>query len=112
MTNEQLAVLLEGISEQLKSVYKKIDESLPDSAERKMAARWIGEGHPPPMGYFLAKKDDPDWEKKPTGPAFCLFPLQEEIEKIDKDIRCLLNKEDQPYDWLRGAFIGDLINER
>jgi len=96
MTNEQLAILLEGYAEKLKSIYSEIDKSLPESAEREMRVEWIGEGHSPPLGYFFAKTDDPNWKKTPTGYAFCLNPLREEIERICIDIRCLFNREEQP----------------
>ena len=90
MTNEQLAVLLNGYAERLRTAIQEADDALGDSVEREVEWKYIGEvslfGCVP---LFSNPANSPkDWEAG-EGPALALDPLLELAEDMEADVESL-----------------------
>ena len=90
MTNEQLAVLLNGYAERLRAAISEADDALGEGVEREVAWKYIGKvssfgGEP----LFSCPANSPkDWEAG-KGDALALGPLLELAEGMEADIENL-----------------------
>ena len=87
MTNEQLAVLLDSIADNLETALRIADKELGKSVERTREW-WIGNKHVGVSAMIgIALGDDGDLEKRgfeqrPTGEAVVLYSLYDVVESL------------------------------
>lgn len=91
MTNEQLAVLLNGYAEQLKTATQEADDALGEDVERESSWRYIGSASLLSAQRFVSNriKDPGEWKEEKTGHVLALRPLWEMVESMAADIAAL-----------------------
>jgi len=90
MTNEQLAVLLNGYVERLRVAISEADDALGEGVEREVEWKYVGDAPACSTKRMCSypAKDPEDWEAG-KGDALALGPLLEVVEDIEADIESL-----------------------
>ena len=90
MTNEQLAVLLNGYAVRLRVAISEADDALGENVEREVAWEYVGTAPMVSIERMCSypAKDPEDWEAG-KGEALALGPLLELVEDMEADVESL-----------------------
>ena len=93
MTNEQLAILLDGYCEQLQAAINRADADLPDGVVRLVDWEYVGDASVSSLGRLLSLPlTNPDDWKEVEAEAVLLDPLWGVLEEMREHVDTLLAK--------------------